>query len=298
MKIEKLYLYIINSLRDGIYFVDTQRRITFWNKAAEEITGYMADEIVGRRCQDNLLKHIDEEGSPLCTIACPLFSTIIDGETRKAEVFLRHKDGHRIPVSVNIFPMEEDGEIIGAVEIFTQHTPVVYEDNLVESLTKVAMNDTLTVLPTRRYLELFIEYKINLFSRFEEQFCLMFLDIDDFASFNNNYGHDVGDAVLKNVAQSLHGNIRKTDLLGRWGGDEFVGVFAIKKPSDLPMLTEKIQMLINNTELEHNGERLKVTVSIGSTMVRNGDTVESIIERADKLMYQSKGNGKNHASID
>ena len=75
-EMDELYLTIINNLNDGVYFVDLDRRILFWNKAAERITGYSADEIMGRPCQDNILNHIDEDGRPLCVIGCPLFAAM------------------------------------------------------------------------------------------------------------------------------------------------------------------------------------------------------------------------------
>ncbi|MFQ9639578.1 MAG: PAS domain S-box protein, partial [Eisenbergiella sp.] len=190
MEINDLYLTIINNMTDGVYLVDLERRILFWNKAAETITGYCADEIVGRQCQDNLLNHIDEEGRPLCITGCPLFSAIIDGKQRREHVFVRHKDGYRIPILVNIFPLKKDGEIIGAIEIFSQNSPTIYEDNLVEHLSEIAMHDTLTKLPNRRYLESFLDYKLNEYQRFGRLFAVLFADIDDFSHFNNEYGHD------------------------------------------------------------------------------------------------------------
>ncbi len=116
MKIEKMYLEIINNLPDGIYFVSPDREILFWNKAAEKITGYTAEEIIGKRCQDSGLNHIDQAGRPLCMIACPLFETLVDGEQRRAKVFVRHKEGYRIPISVNILPIRKAGKLQGQLK--------------------------------------------------------------------------------------------------------------------------------------------------------------------------------------
>jgi PAS domain S-box/diguanylate cyclase (GGDEF) domain len=298
MQMEELYLNIINNLCDGVYFVDNARKIQFWNKAAEEITGYSADEIVGKCCQDSLLQHIDSEGHPLCVTGCPLFATIIDGQQRKARVFVRHKKGHRIPILVNIFPMRKDGDLIGAIEVFTQDSPVVYEDNLVERLSGIAMHDALTGLPNRRYLESFLEYRFNEYKRFHKPFAVVFADIDNFGSFNNKYGHDVGDAVLTNIATSISRTVRKADLVGRWGGEEMLGIYSIVKPFDAPILAEKFRMLIANTEVPHNDGPLRVSVSVGVTVVKESDTAQSVVERADKLMYESKRAGKNRVTSD
>lgn len=293
---EQLYLSIINNLHDGVYYVDKNRTILFWNKAAEEITGYAAEEIVGKQCQDSQLNHIDDEGRPLCIIGCPLFATIIDGKQRLDNVFVRHKQGYRIPITVNITPLYEEGEIAGAIEVFTQNSPKVYDDDLVEQLSGIAMHDTLTGLPNRRYLESFLEYRLKEFGRFQRPFAVLFSDIDDFSGFNNRFGHEVGDAVLVNIAASIKRSMRSTDLIGRWGGEEFVGIYSIAKEYDAPILGEKLRRLVENTEVVHAGSALKLSVSVGITVARPGDTVASIISRADGLMYDSKREGKNRVT--
>jgi len=82
---------LLDSIFDGVYFVDEQRKITYWNRGSEGLTGYSAAEAVGKHCYDNFLVHVDEKGCALCTNGCPLSSTILDGKRREAEVYLRHK---------------------------------------------------------------------------------------------------------------------------------------------------------------------------------------------------------------
>ena len=297
MQGEQFYFNILNNLRDGVYFINTDRSIQFWNKAAEEITGYTATEIVGKQCHSSNLNHIDEQGLPLCSMGCPLFSTIIDGQQRIANVFVRHKAGYRIPITVNIFPVYENGVIVGAAEVFTKNSPKFYEDDLIEKLSGVAMHDALTGLPNRRYLENFLEYKLNDFTRFSRAFAVLFSDIDNFRNFNNEYGHDAGDAVLRNVASSLKNSIRSTDLVGRWGGEEALGIYTLSKDSEAAIIGEKFRALVANTEIMHDGQSLNVSVSVGITVACRGDTIGSILKRADLLMYQSKQNGKNRVTV-
>jgi len=295
---EKLFEQIINNISDGVYFVDREQRISFWNKAAEDITGYTAKEVTGRRCSDNLLNHIDAEGRPLCVVGCPLYASMIDGKRRKAEVFLKHKNGYRLPVFVNIFPLKENGETIGAVEIFNAQAPIVAQNNLVEQLSAMAMHDELTALPNRRYLQSFLDYRLNEYTRFNVPFAVVFMDIDNFRDFNNTYGHEVGDIVLKHVSETVRKATRKTDMFGRWGGEEFLGIYAVKNEYEVPIIAEKLRVLVAHTEIPH-GEAapLSVTVSIGVTMVQMDDTEESIVARADKLMYESKQKGKNCVTV-
>ena len=296
MKREQLFLEIINNLRDGVYYVDTGRRIQFWNKAAEEITGYTSAEIVGKECHTTHLNHIDTEGCPLCSVGCPLFATIIDGNRHVDNVFVRHKSGYRIPITVNVFPIHEHGDVVGAVEVFTQNSPKAYEDNLIEELAGIAMHDKLTGLPNRRYLESFLEYKLSEYQRFGRLFALVFADIDNFGRFNNEYGHEAGDAVLCNIAASLKKSIGHADLVGRWGGEEFVGIYTVSKDYKATIVAEKLRQLVRNTEVIHKGEPLRVSISVGATVVRKEDTILSIVDRADQLMYESKQKGKDRVT--
>lgn len=298
MNNEKFYLEIINNLCDGVYFVDTERRITFWNTAAAEITGYKEKEMTGRYCHDNLLDHIDENGIPLCSHGCPLYSSILDGRQRKARIFLRHKDGYRKPVYVNIFPMTENKKTIGAIEIFTANSSVVYDDSLIERLSDLALNDPLTGLANRRKIESYLDFRLSELKRFKNQFCVVFLDIDNFRLFNNTYGHDLGDEVLKSVSKSIMLSMRKTDMFGRWGGEEFLGIFEVLNNEEAIHIAEKLRVLIANTQIPYGGENLSVTVSLGVTKAVEGDTVDTVVKRADALMYQSKKNGKNCVTAD
>lgn len=293
MKSAQFYLDIINQLPDGIYFVDKKREVQFWNRAAEEITGYTAEMIVGKQCQNSGLNHIDCEGRPLCTLNCPLFSTLVDGKQRRNQVWVRHRDGYRIPLRTNIFPVRKGDEIVGAVEIFTRDSPTVVGDNLIEKLTNIAMHDELTGLPNRRYLESFLSYRFDEYKRFGQDFAVLFADVDNFGAVNNTYGHEAGDMVLKNIAASLKCNVRRNDLVGRWGGEEFLGIYSIAALSEVPVIAERFRFLVDNTDVSSKGQTIHVTVSVGITTVYPEDTLETILDRADQLMYESKHSGKN-----
>ena len=126
----------------------------------------------------------------------------------------------------------------------------------------------------------------------------VFADIDDFSHFNNTYGHDVGDLVLKNIAKSFRENTRKNDLIGRWGGEEFLGILSVNNDYEGTILAEKIRQLVDSTEVMSKSGPLSVSISIGVTTVKKEDDAESIVKRADELMYQSKENGKNRVTSD
>lgn len=116
---EGFYKSVLDNLFDGVYVVDKERKIIYWNKAAERITGFFEAEVVNLACYDNILNHVDERGKQLCLDGCPLAKVLKDGNPRQAEVFLRHKAGHRVPVSIRITPIYDGDSIIGAAEIFS-----------------------------------------------------------------------------------------------------------------------------------------------------------------------------------
>ena len=298
MDSDKLYQKIIDTIDDGVYFVGMDRKITFWNKSAERLTGYSKEDILGKYCQNNLLKHIDESGRSLCSTGCPLFATIEDGKFREHQVFLKHKEGHRTPIKVRIFPIMDGDEIVGAAEVFSPSSPDAYEDDFVEGIINSAMNDQLTGVPNRRKIESFLEYKFSEMKRFKTRFCMIFLDIDNFGAFNNTYGHDLGDDVLKSVTKSVMKATRESDLFGRWGGEEFLGIYRINNDNDVNTLAEKIRALVENTEIRYGESELSVTVSVGATIAREDDTIDTLVKRADSLMYISKQNGKNRVTTD
>lgn len=296
---EELYLSILDNIQDGVYYVDIHRKIKFWNKGAEQITGYQADEMLGLECSESKLNHIDEFGNHLCITGCPLFATNIDGVVRTERVFVRHKNGYRIPLLTTVYPIKENGVIVGSVEIFTRNSPKAYDDDLIENLSEKAMHDSLTKLPNRSYLESFLQYKFSEYQRFGKRFALLFVDIDHFRVFNNTYGHDVGDLVLTDIAKSIVNIIKKDDMFGRCGGEEFVGIFSINRNYEASAIAERIRHLVENTVVTNSdGQELKVTISVGVTVSKPQDTPDDIIKRADSLMYQSKHNGRNMVSTD
>lgn len=116
----EFYEEILSELNDGLYIVDRKRVIMYWNKAAERISGFSAEEVVGKSCAQSILSHIDNDGKSLCSGNCPLGSVLSDGLNREDEVFLHHRNGYRVPVSVRVSPLRDDkGNIVGAAELFT-----------------------------------------------------------------------------------------------------------------------------------------------------------------------------------
>jgi len=290
---------LLDSLHDGVYFVDRERRINYWNQGAESISGFSADEVLGKRCSDNILMHVDGEGCQLCTGHCPLAATIEDGQARESDIFLHHKAGHRVPVWVRVSPIRDgEGCIVGAVEVFNENSSKAAALERLAELQGLALLDPLTGVGNRRYAEMKLQAALDAFRRYNWRLGVLFLDLDHFKSVNDTYGHDTGDRVLRMVARTLRGNLRLIDDLGRWGGEEFVVAVTNTTEEHLGLVAERIRKLVALSVLEAGSHQIRVTASIGATMARAEDTPQSLLERADQLMYRAKAGGRNRVQFE
>ena len=293
------YKNIIDNLYDGIYFVDRDRVITYWNKGAERITGYAAGQTIGRACRDNLLNHVTANGIQLCMTNCPLAAVMEDGHEREAEVFLHHADGHRLPVVVRATAMRDSaGNIIGAVETLSNNTDVVDARRRVQELRQAAMTDPLTGISNRRYLEGRLNAVIAQFKNNSAGAGLLFMDVDQFKQFNDSYGHNIGDSVLRMVAKTMRHSLRTTDTVGRWGSEEFIAILnEVHDEGALRAAANKVRAQVEHSRLDVDGLGLAVTISIGGTLLLPNDTCDSLVARADALMYKSKQAGRNRVNV-
>jgi diguanylate cyclase (GGDEF)-like protein/PAS domain S-box-containing protein len=294
---DQFYKNILENFYEGVYFVDQHRTITFWNKGAERISGFTASEVLNKGCFDNILNHVDNLGNRMCFSGCPLHATIKDGEMRRSAIYLHHKKGHRVPVTVRTIAIYNGDAILGAVEILTDDSEKHELLQHIESLKVLALKDQLTGIANRHYINNFLSFKMNEFKMLGIPFGLAFMDIDNFRAFNNEYDHQTGDEVLKIVADTMSSVVRSSDLVGRWGGEEFVAILISVNEEQLLTICEKIRMLTEFSSLRKDGNNLSVTVSIGATLVKEEDTIQSALARVDALLFQSKGNGKNCVTL-
>ncbi|MEO0094962.1 MAG: diguanylate cyclase, partial [candidate division WOR-3 bacterium] len=278
---------LLANINQGVYFVDSSNKIIYWNDTAEKITGYKAEQVLGKRCSDNILIHITEEGKICCGDPkyCPVVKASNTKKPYEDTLYIKHRDGYRVLVRVKTIPVFDDNQnIIGAAEIFSDDSEIDDLNQKIQELEKLALLDSLTKIANRRYLEIQLHSRLNEFKRFGWHFGILFIDIDHFKLVNDNYGHEAGDKVLKMVANVLAKNSRSFDLAGRWGGEEFIVIVPNVNDTQLYTIAHKFKNLISLSNIKINSDTINVTVSIGATLVKEKDTLKSIIKRADKLM--------------
>jgi diguanylate cyclase (GGDEF)-like protein/PAS domain S-box-containing protein len=292
------YQGLLDHIGDGVYFVDRERRILYWNHGARKLTGYEPGDVLGRCCQEDILCHIDIEGNRLCKDGCPLQASIADGTAREAHVFLRHKDGRRIPVNVRVQAMRDhSGSIVGAVEIFSDASADYEMRRRAEAMKRMAYLDHLTQLPNRRFLEAALKGLLSGKQEEGEPFGVLMIDLDGFKKINDTYGHIGGDEALKVAGRTLAGALRPTDVVGRWGGDEFLAIVSGVSEEIMGELARRCVMLVERTRLQSEGGEFGLSISVGATLVRPDDNMDVLIHRADELMYCSKSQGRGRATM-
>ncbi|MHB1576932.1 MAG: GGDEF domain-containing protein [Candidatus Dormibacteria bacterium] len=298
-EVRDFYKDLVDNLHDGVYFVDRERVITYWNKGAERITGYAASQAVGHPCQANILNHVTANGKSLCGDHCPLARVMEDGKVREAEIFLHHADGHRVPVLVRGAPLrDEKGTIIGAVETFSNNTGMAMARRELGELRRSGREDPLTGIGNRSHLEAKLRAALAECGRGDDAAALLFMDLDRFKDCNDTFGHDLGDQVLRMVAGTLRNTLRATDTVGRWGGDEFMAiVYRVPDQRTAAKMAEHVRVMVECSHLEVGSDRVATTISIGATLLSPDDTPQSCVRRADQLMFRSKRSGMNRVAV-
>lgn len=287
-----IYDKLIDNVQDGVFFVSRDRKITYWNEGAQRLSGYTASEAIGKSCFDDFLGQGGGNGKSISVVDGALSDTPGNGKSIETEVYLRHKQGHRVPVSVRVMPLRNtEGNIMGWVQILSDITASRRVEKRVNELEHLAYRDPLTALPNRRYIEMKVDQGLEEHRRFDRPYGLLLFDLDRFKQVNDNHGHEAGDALLKTIAQILTRGLRPVDIVGRWGGEEFLVLMPDLDAIALGDLAERCRVLIAQAAVEADSARVSVTASIGATVLSHADSATIAIRRADELMYQSKHSG-------
>ena len=294
------YREILDNLYDGIFFVNKEGNITYWNKGATSLTGYSFEDVKGRNYCD-IFQPLDKHGKQLCeNDTCPIRRVFEISTLTEIEAYICHKEGHLLPITIRIAPVREvDQHYVVAVEIHSSSSPRYAMQQRLEELQELAMHDLLTGIANRRFVEINLAARLEELKRYDFDFSILFIDADNFKMINDTHGHIVGDRILKMISATIANSLRSFDIIGRWGGEEFIVLLINPKREDLFKLSDRLRRLVENSVLTlDSGDTLKVTVSMGATAAHREDTVNSLVERADKLMFESKRRGRNRVSVE
>jgi diguanylate cyclase (GGDEF)-like protein/PAS domain S-box-containing protein len=293
-----MQLSLMEGLYDGVYLVGPDGRIAFWNRGAERITGFRASDVIGVECCE-VIRHHDYRGQPLCPRKeCPVQSSRArNNGIREALVYIQHRLGRRIPVISRSTTVHGSDDYQGVLEIFSDNRLDMVRKKRLSELKRLALIDPLTGLGNRRYGEAILSLRLQELSENSGRAGILMADLDHFKHVNDVHGHQAGDEVLRTVGRIFSAGLRAVDTVARWGGEEFLFVLSDLGRNDLAMVAEKLRTGVERAVIRWQGGRLYLTVSLGGCMVVDGDTRESVLEKADRRLYASKREGRNQVTL-
>ena len=285
---EDKFRTIAQTAIDAIILADVHGNIIFWNKSAQRIFGYTEDEIFGksltilmperyRAAHIKGLERIKSTGE-----------SVYIGKTTEMHALRKNGDVFPIELSVSMWKTGEEYYYSGILRDITKRK------NLESELKTLAVTDTLTQVFNRtKYYEI-MEREIERTKRYDHPLSIIMFDIDHFKKVNDMYGHTVGDYVLQTLTQIVKENLRDTDYLVRWGGEEFIIIAPETDLKKAEILAERNRKASEGYKYDHIGT---ITASFGVTQFTKDDNEDTVIKRVDDALYEAKRKGRNRVEV-
>jgi len=273
---------VIDQIDDLVTITDIQGTIIYVNEAFLKFTGYNREEVIGhssRIYKSN--QHSPEEIKEL-------WDTILDKKVYRAVMINKKKDGSLFHEEKTITPMIDENDNITA--FVSTGKDITERIHMQEELKELASTDYLTKLYNRLKFEELFDDELERYRRHKRPLTLIMFDIDWFKKINDTYGHDIGDEVLKELAQLVQHEIRSMDKVARWGGEEFMILVPETNLKSATSLAEKLRKKIANFTFNQVGQ---VTCSFGVTELKEGEKFSTVSQRADEALYKAKDSGRN-----
>ncbi len=285
---------ITKTLDQFVVFCKTDAKgvITYTSSALETLSGYSKKELIGNT--PRLFKH---ENTNL-NIYKEMWETITAKKVYSGHLLNKTKSGDAYWADIIIVPeLNARGAIASfsayIIDITHQKALQNKSEELLlanEKLEKLSVIDTLTRIYNRLKLDIIMKSNYESYQRYKKVFSIIMIDIDHFKSVNDTYGHLVGDETLKSVVEIIKNTIRSTDILGRWGGEEFMIICEETSCRGAYKLSEKVRKLIQEHTFETIGKK---TISCGVSQIEDGLNINEFIQRADDALYKAKNGGRN-----
>ena len=294
----EIFRAALESLQAGVCVVDRDRKICYWNDGAERITGYLRQDVLGRFCGDILLIKTREQRAALCDQNCPLVDAMRDGRSREAHVYLHHKAGYAVPVSMRASPIRDlHGHVIGATENFIER-PCISPRRRVDSNLVVGHGlDALTQLPDYPFTAAYLFDRFTFASQHVIPFGLLCIELDHLDTLTATHGLEAADAILNVVAHTLRNGIDPQDFVGRWSNNQFLVIDQNCSVDDLTATAERLKRLAYSSEIIWWGDQLSITASVGGTVLAPGEPRESFSGRVDRALQDAIAQGGDSAVV-
>ncbi|QDT15429.1 diguanylate cyclase [Alienimonas californiensis] len=299
------YLSLLETLYEGFCLLDADLRCTVWSPGLEGLLGHRASDLRGEIRTAGTLEFADADGNPLSDGDRPLDRMLSTGRPLAETVKVRRGAGANgrpgaganadewVDVEVQVFHLtDSDGGVRGVAEIYRNLNRPLSRPREYKELRRAATRDPLTGVANRGELESRLARALRESREEGRPLAVMFLDLDHFKSINDTWGHGVGDEVLKHLTTLLKAECYSGETVGRYGGEEFVVVCPQTDLAAAAKRADRLRRVIAETKVNGRSQP-RPTASFGVAAAEPGDTVESLVQRADAALYLSKDTGRN-----
>jgi diguanylate cyclase (GGDEF)-like protein/PAS domain S-box-containing protein len=289
---------VLEGLRTAVYVVNREGKTLFWNDGAERITGHLRQDVVGRVCGDNFLGETDSDNNDLSGTLAPLAVVFREGKPLEAQVSLRHKTGHRIPVQLWTFPIRDaQGLIVGAAQSFQETISVSDWDRRHTRLATYGCLDQASGVLNHGMVEAHLRENLGMFADHPIPFSILCIEIDQLDKIQARDGPGAIAAVLRVVGHTLENSLRPTDFLGRWQENQFLAILTQCSAAEIEGASERLRRMVSATKIEWWGDSVPITTSLAGTSVRPGDSPEGMVSRAEQALRSSSAQGGNRTTV-
>ena len=287
------YKTLLNSMRDGVIFVDRQGTIENWSQAVEIMTGISSSNVVGRHFAPKLLSLADCNGNLVSEQQCPLQDCLRTGKKRSDAYRILGRSGRESKVDITYVPVKKsEGDIQGAIVLVHDASAQLDLKRQLKDLYEFSMLDPLTQVANRAEFERTLDQYLRANQTSDFKCSLIICDIDFFKSINDNYNHHIGDQALIAFASLLKKFVRAQDIVARYGGEEFVILCGDCDGESAVQRAEEIRVTLTKTPQQMlNGKC--ITASFGVSELSKTDTATTFFVRADSALLQAKEMGRN-----
>jgi diguanylate cyclase (GGDEF)-like protein/PAS domain S-box-containing protein len=293
-----IYQTVLEGLDTGVYIVDRNRRIRFWNEGAEQITGYLRQDVVGHFLRDHLLTTRDDAKDFDSDTDDPVNIAIRDGKSTIMDLSILHKDGYRVPIVLRTKPIRNShGTVVGAAESFERNRSASDWTRRRAGFADFGRLDSVTGVAAQSYMETQLRENLNSFNEHNIPFGILLVQVDHMDRFLASRGSGVVSTILRVIAQSIENSVRPTDLVGCWGEYQFIAILLKCRESEVGLVGERVRKMIGRPEIEWWGDTFSVTSPVGGAGCRAGDTPEQIVARAQASLQESIGKGGNCVTV-
>ena len=283
----KLFRHLVEELPVGIYIVDRDGRIRFWNHGAEQLTGHLSHEVVGHVFED-VVRACDRRGNSLSGERCPVTMTLSQRQPQRCTAFYLHKNGHRTSVRIRTRPILEYGDAIGGASVLFEEA-FVYREEL-SGPPMYGCLDATTGVPSRRLTRAVLNECMAGMEESHIGFGLLRIRVLGLEEFRSKHGPQSIVPFLHTTAQTLRNSLDAENFLGCWGEHEFLVVLPSASPMMVAMTAEILLNLLSHSEVSWWGDRFLVEAEVTYTVATAGSDLDSLLREMKPA--RSKGAAK------